>query len=296
MDTDERLWWNRLVAEFRSAKLELASITVEPSPKEQTDRVRRTMRSYGEPSLIPFRPTDDQSELSFYICASKELLPVLARQRRARTEVEFKTPSAAELKVVLNDSSPKSAADLQAVILEELAVLQRRLKGDALNPVNNFYDDSGNPRTENECRDQILIALGKLPYGIQISPEVSMPQGRRSDGAFSLGQIAVPLEVKGQWHKDVWSAAGSQLERFYVVEHKANLRGIYVALWFGPDVVPGKRLKLPPAGIDRPRTPEAMRSALESALPSFRKGDIAIVVLDLTRPTSAPAGRRKTPR
>lgn len=130
----------------------------------------------------------------------------------------------------------------------------------------------------------MLIALGQPPFGISLPPETAMPQGRISDAAFTYGQIAVPLEAKGQWHPKVWTAASTQLDRFYSVDHKASSRGIYVVFWFGLDAPNSRRLKGPPKGVGRPTSAEEMLLLLKSALPTDRRDDIAIVVLDLTRP------------
>jgi hypothetical protein len=210
----------------------------------------------------------------------------IANQHRARLEAQFKSPTLRAYKAVLSASgAPQNASDVQAIVLSELTFLQERLRGDALNPINNFYDDQGKPRGENACRDQLLIALGPtLPFNIQTPPEVAMPQGNRSDGAFVFGDISVPLECKGQWHKDVWTAATTQLDRFYSIEHKAASKGIYVVFWYGTDAPAGRRLKLPPNHAPKPESAHDMQLALQSSLPIERRADIVIVVLDLTRP------------
>lgn len=215
---------------------------------------------------------------------STHLQAAIAQQRRVRLEAHFETPTLGDLKAALNDLPPKTAADVQAIALDALAELQERLRGDSLNPVNNFYDDAGKPRIENSCRDQMLLALGQLPFRIQVPPETAMPQGSRSDAAFAYGDIAVPLETKGQWHKDVWTAAATQLDRLYATDYKAARKGIYVVFWFGPNAPSGKKLKLPPGDMPKPKNPEEMKAGLEALLPSYRRGDIAIVVLDVTRP------------
>lgn len=223
---------------------------------------------------------------------TNDIQAAIAKQRRVRLEAHFQSPALPDLKAVLADTPPETAADVQAIICDELLNLQARLSGDSLNPVNNFYDDQGKPRTENECRDQMLIALGNLPFSIQCFPESAMPQGNRSDGAFTFGRIAVPMEAKGQWHKDVWTAAASQLDRFYSIHHKAAAKGIFVVFWFGPDAPSGKRIKSPPQDLPRPQSAEEMKAGLVKLMPSYRRGDIAIVVLDVTRPAKKPSARK----
>jgi len=207
----------------------------------------------------------------------------IARQHRNRLESRFSNPLSADLKAVLHDDPPKSAVDVQVIVLEQLGKLQKKLQGDPFNIVNNFYDGP-KPKTENECRDQMLIALGELPFGIQSPPEAAMPQGKRGDAAFTYLDIAVPLEAKGQWHKDVWTAASTQLDRLYASDYRAASKGIYVVFWFGPDAPAGKRLKKPPAGVTDPTNAEEMQASLQETVPAHRQGDIKVVVLDLTRP------------
>ena len=160
----------------------------------------------------------------------------------------------------------------------------KRLRGDPTNPVNNFYADSGTPREENPCRDQMLIALGALPYTITYLPEVAAPQGKRSDAAFSYGNFRVPLEAKRQWHKDLWNAATTQLDRLYASDHAADGKGIYVVFWFGPNEAGGRRMPRHPQGESAPTTPQELETMLRALLSTGRDSDIAIMVLDCTRP------------
>ena len=210
----------------------------------------------------------------------------IARQRRARLESNFTPLSFADIRAILTNEPPRSAADVQSIVLDALEELQKRLRGDSLNLTDLFYDDSSKPRTEQECRDRLLILLeNQLPFDITSHREASMPSQKRSDVAFVYNQFSVPLETKGQWHRDVWTAATTQLDKFYAIDYKAESRGIYVVFWFGQNekIPPGKKLKLPPPEIPKPRTPEEMKSSLISLLPDYRRSDIAIVVLDVSR-------------
>ncbi|WP_430386394.1 NACHT domain-containing protein [Blastomonas fulva] len=209
----------------------------------------------------------------------------IALQRKAHLELSFCAPTFAEYKAVLTSTGqPRSPADVQAIILAEFERLQGRLKGDPLNPADNFYNEDGSPKTENECRDQMLLLLGSnLPFGIQAFSEAAMPRGKRSDGIFSYGKFVVPFECKGQWNDQVWTAASGQLDRYYAIHHQAAQKGIYVVFWFGDDVPRSRRLKATPKGIIRPSAAKEMRQMLQTLLPAGVSGSVAIVTLDLSR-------------
>jgi hypothetical protein len=40
------------------------------------------------------------------------------------------------------------------------------------------------------------------------------------------------IEIKGQWHREVWTAAETQLQD-YTKQYKSDGHGIYLVLWFG---------------------------------------------------------------
>ncbi|MFA7585186.1 MAG: hypothetical protein WCY11_03185 [Novosphingobium sp.] len=91
----------------------------------------------------------------------------IATQQRTRLEAHFKSPSLKAYRAVLTEhGQPQNAADVQAIILTELGFLQERLRGDALNLVNNFYDDGGNPEHAfviNGGSETIAPGGGKVP-------------------------------------------------------------------------------------------------------------------------------------
>tara|TARA_B100001540_G_scaffold317725_1_gene352396 strand:- start:3823 stop:5592 length:1770 start_codon:yes stop_codon:yes gene_type:complete len=238
--------------------------------------IAQNKSSEAREALVQLRDMEQDG----YTIALKD---AIAAYDRVKVEAQFNSPSLKQFKAVILDAPPQSAADVQAVVLDKLHDLNLRLRGHPLNLVNNFYDDNGAPRSETECRDQMLIALGDLPYKIQCPPEFPMPQGRRSDSAFTYGEYAVPLEAKGQWHREVWDAASAQLDRYYSPNYSADSIGIYVVFWFGDDVCMNKKLKSPGKNVAKPNSAEEMCVMLESSLHADRRGDIAIVVLDLTR-------------
>ena len=107
---------------------------------------------------------------------------------------------------------------------------------------------------------------------------------KRADLAFARGAMQLPVEVKGQWHKDVWDAATSQLDVQYLVDWRCEQRGIYCVLWFGD--VPSsskRRLKAHPDGVSAPASAEEMRTMLIGRIPEARRALIDVVVFDFDR-------------
>jgi hypothetical protein len=91
--------------------------------------------------------------------------------------------------------------------------------------------------------------------------------------------LRLPLEAKGQWHRELWSAAETQLFDRYAQDWQAQGRGLYLVFWFGDR----RRLQPPPKEVSK--TPPASAAELEemlcSALPPHIKPRIAVRVLDL---------------
>src|SRR5258708_10542651 len=105
---------------------------------------------------------------------------------------------------------------MRAVLIELLDEIQGRLKGAATNPVDGFY--SGDERVdENTARNRIVemleAKLNALNLGIVV--EHQMKDTNRCDITASTSlngtQIVLVIEVKGQWHKELFTAASAQL-------------------------------------------------------------------------------------
>lgn len=211
---------------------------------------------------------------------SERIRSVTAEQKRNRMEADWTAPDLATVAATLSDAAPTTGAQLQAVILEELAVVQAKVRSSDRDWYRNFFHNL-RPKTEDECRDAILQVLGTPPFEIQAIPEGHMADDKRADILISLGDKVVPVEIKGQWHAKLWSAADEQLDRLYVADWRAE-RGIFLVLWFGPES--SKPITRAPRGVTPPDTPDGLKAALEAASATVRDGRTEIVVLDLTRP------------
>lgn len=206
-------------------------------------------------------------------------------QRQKRAEEDFSALSPADLTSLLDDGPPANIEDLKALVCEEMAVAQRKLIGDDLDSVVEFWTDDGIPRDENRCRDRLAGMIGPefARYDIQRITEADMPQTKRADLAFARGTMQLPVEVKGQWHGEVWDAATGQLDIQYLIDWRSEQRGVYCVLWFGdlPSAT-RRRLKAHPDGLPAPTTADAMRTMLIERIPEARRALIDVVVIDLS--------------
>lgn len=87
-------------------------------------------------------------------------------------------------------------------------------------------------------------------------------------------------ELKRDYHADVWSAAETQLDRFYTIDPDAKGFGVYAVFWFGDKR--GSPLPTPPHDLPRPQSAAEMEATLRSLLPEEKRNRIAIIVLDVS--------------
>lgn len=207
------------------------------------------------------------------------------QQRKARREANFAGVTLAQLRAAVLEQAPQSTADLRAVVVRGLKQLQAELRGSDTDVINKYYRDDGAPRNEDWCTDRIIEDVQRhlSAFGVIPIPQKDMPEGKRADIVFALGQMGLPVECKGQWNTTLWTAAKDQLDRFYVSDWRADGSGLFLVYWFGKVSQPGKRLKRPPRDIQPPQSAAELQDALVAMLPRDRRGRISVFVLDLSR-------------
>jgi hypothetical protein len=207
---------------------------------------------------------------------------VAAEQRQKQADESYTSPSLDEIKAVLAAGPPGSVDDLRAIIIDEIDELAKRLRGSSEDEINLFWTDDAKPRTENECRDRVVITLrGHLqPLSIYPATEADMPQGKRADIVFQHGPLLLPVEAKRQQHPDIWTAIDEQLERFYSGHWQAEGQGLFLVFWFGPHYT----IKAPPDGGLKPTSAAELQRALD-AHRAVKSGRVVVIVLDLSRST-----------
>jgi hypothetical protein len=206
---------------------------------------------------------------------------VTAEQRRKRVEKEYMPPKLRQVMSILNAGPPTDAADLQAVTVEALQTAQRLLRGSDVDWYRGFFRENGGHRDEESCRDELIKMLRSVDHSLQYIPETHVADDKRVDIVVQAHpQLILPIEIKGQWHSEIWTAADKQLDHLYVNDWRAE-RGIYLILWLGV----GTSMLNPPNGSPKPTTALELHDALSATSKAAFAGRVEIVVLDLTRPS-----------
>ena len=207
----------------------------------------------------------------------------LAQQRQVRRDFEYTPPTVAHLQSVMTGGLPETVDDMRAYFLDRLETFQDRMHGSNTDMWEAYWAN-GQPRKENFCRNRLIDQTsGGLPDPIRFESEMHMPGQTRADIAAIRDSIGLPVEIKCQWHKDVWDAATEQLDALYARDWHAKGRGVYIVIWFGH--APDKQLRAHPDGLDRPNTAESLRQMLQDRLPKAKRFLIDVYVLDVSKPS-----------
>lgn len=233
-------------------------------------------------------PTSEAEALLEDLAATRDgyrerILAVLAELRRTRAELSRLAVSPAQLAAILSNGPPVNLLDLQRKALRLLEKVEALASNNDTDSWVTFYkDDRKTPLGEEQCRDRVIDYLRGLEGTIKFSPEKHLGGDREGDIACEYGAWHLPIEVKGQWHDDLWSAADAQLAAQQASDHLAQGYGIFLVLWFGPN---GKPLKGPPrgSGLKPPKTPTELEIALSQHSPAVRCGKIRVKVINLSR-------------
>ena len=185
----------------------------------------------------------------------------------------------------MSEALPENVDDMRAWFADRLDEFRKRIRGSDTNMREAYWNDTGEPRNEEFCRDRLIEHVsGPLQDSIRFGPESRMPDRKRADIALTRNAIKLPVEIKGQWERTLWNAINVQLEAKYTVDWQANGRGVYIVLWFGD--IPGRNLPKHPDGLRRPETPGELERMLKDRLPEIQRSSIDIFVIDLSRPSN----------
>lgn len=199
----------------------------------------------------------------------------------------FEPPTPEDVTQMLDNQKIASVEDMRALLIEIFEEIQGWLNGSETDPVNLFYDKQSDGtfirKDENGTTKIIADRLKQRceTLGLNVTIELHQRDSNRTDiGILSniAGQNALlVIEAKGQWHRELYTAAAEQLEARYSIHPSAARQGIYLVYWFGveTDVAGVKRHDVKSAN-------ELLQKVLDN-MPTELKARINVVVIDLTR-------------
>jgi hypothetical protein len=219
----------------------------------------------------------------------------LADQARLRRETTFSYPTVQKVVRTLGNQQPANPADLQGLVVDHIKTLRENLRHGPTDGYKTFWnvDHLGRPtkpRPENECRHRLLDLLRQqlLAKGVNAEPEGYYAESKRADIKVLHGHFNLPLEIKRQSHKDLWSAPINQLRKLYGRDPGTGGRGIYLVFWFGP----GSTIPKPPQSLGNlPTSASHLEEMLRRVLSKEDAILLEVVVLDCS-----PQGRNRRRR
>ncbi len=213
-------------------------------------------------------------------------LSSLDSQRIIRRDAEYRHPTLHQACKVLQGGPPANPGDLAALTVDRIRNIATGIRTKNTNEWRLFWNEvshgkPGEPKVENSCRDALLTLLKPhLPHPVSAQPESQHANQNRSDIAVSAPGFRVPIEVKRNTDRELWSAVQKQLIAKYAVDPGSNGYGIYIVFWFGSDK------QRPRSDGKRPNSPETLEVLLREALGEKEARKISICVIDVCPPSS----------
>ncbi len=177
------------------------------------------------------------------------------------------------------NSKPANAADLWAFTVDRLTQLICEIRHGNTNDYRQYWA-ADIPRLEDECRDTLLsdLKVRLAPAGVLAEPEGRYADERRADIKVMSPPNQIPIEIKCEWHPQVWKAIREQLVGKYGRETASDGYGIFLVFWFT-----GNLKAAPSDGGQRPKTSKELQRRLVATLPEELRHKIAVLVVDCSK-------------
>ena len=204
-------------------------------------------------------------------------------QRVTRRDASYRHPTIEQVCQTLNGGTPANAGDLAALVMDRLRELADQIRRGNTDDWRQYWNEPhkkpSTPKHEDRCRDALLSDLRQyLPQGVDAQPEGQYANDKRADIRVSYEDFQVPVEIKKNMHRDLWSAPRNQLIAQYTSAPDTDGYGIYLVFWFGKDRTP------PPPSGTRPTNAEELKKRLEATLSPDEARKISVCVIDVSRP------------
>ncbi len=214
-------------------------------------------------------------------------------QRIARRKASFSRLSVQQIIKSVDNLQPANAADLAAITLEKIRDIACQIRDGSTNDYRQYwsYEEkhqkiiNPKPKSENDCRDALLSdlqqRLGK--YNIDAQREVNYADDKRADIRVSYAGsngFNIPVEIKKDTHKDLWTAMHNQLIAKYTRDPGTDGYGIYLVFWFDGKCKPH------PANGKKPRSAAELEEWLTQILTPDERHRISVCVIDCVLPNN----------
>ena len=206
--------------------------------------------------------------------------------RITRRIAEYKVPCVHDVQETLRNGLPANLDDLAVLVVDRLEELADQIRNGNTDDWKQYwnvdrYGRATESRPEDPCRDALLSDLRqRLPTGVNAEPEGHYAEDKRSDIRVAWQDHAIPVEIKKNSHRQLWSAIEKQLIAKYTRDPGASGFGVYLVLWFGTE-----HTVVPPCGHhSKPSSPEELKRCLEETLTDDQRRTISVVVIDVSRP------------
>ncbi|HAT51342.1 MAG: hypothetical protein HQL07_16860 [Nitrospirae bacterium] len=222
----------------------------------------------------------------------------LSLHRQKVADITFKSLDFSDVFKVVNGGAPATARDLHALVVDHICTIARELRDGKTDGYKAYWNtkdrhnQTTTPKVEDNSRDRLLEALqhklAALP-DIHIEPEGRYADDNRADIKVLFKGWNVPIEIKQDYHTNLWDAAENQLIAKYVGDPGTEGYGIYLVFWYGKH---GKGLKKPPpgSGISLPINCQELKDALQKVIPHDYCNSVIVMVLDVStrKPAKSP--------
>lgn len=228
-----------------------------------------------------------QPELESY---REYLKNAAANQSALRRKEIFERPGWQPTIRALTNSKPANIADFHALTIEHLRDIANRIRTENTDSYKGFWNEDSHgritaPKPEESCRDRLIDQFSPkfIPLEINVEPEGHMAADKRADIVLlSAAKLKLSVEIKRDYHADLWTACENQLDRLYTRDPQSQGYGIYLVFWFGEQR--GKSLPKPPNGINRPVSANQLENALQMLIKEGDRYRLAVIVIDVERP------------
>lgn len=245
--------------------------------REMINRLTADPNQEAADALEKLRTDDTLSDWHDILASS------LHTQRRLRRDASYLRPTIEQISQTLRGGTPANAGDLAALVTDRLNEIAVDIRDVDTNNWRNYWNEDSYgrpdyPKHEESCRDTLLALLRTyLPDGERSAqPEIRYPNNKRSDITISYPGFQVPVEIKKNGHRELWSAMHNQLIKHYVRASETDGYGIYIVIWFGK-----KYTKAAPTG-KLPGSPVELKERLAAKLSPEEARKISVCVIDVS--------------